>query len=449
MRDAAREPPDGVELLRVPELLLELLAVADVEHEALEEEPLPVGAEDGHRLLVYPHHVRVGGDQPVLAREGLRQLVRAHHLPEHARAVVGMDQVREEPRLVPLLEWVAGQLLELRADVELVQAVAEGADVGADWQPLDERAVLRLGGAQALLGAGALDCDPGEVRGVANQVEVRLRGRARLGVEQGEGAEQLAEGRDDRRRPEPAPAEREGKLRHDRPAPVGRDVLDDHRLAAVERETAGAVLRPDGGACEHERCLGREAGGEAVPESVLLRVQQLHRGVHALVGLLDRARQLEQRRLERCAAGDQLEHAALSLVNRLPPSRLRDVEHVALQVHDAALRVVDGHRLVVHPDEAAVLGRDAVVLDEALAGLPDAARGGDHALPVVGVDELVCEPGPAPVLARPAEHRLEPRADVQRRDTVAGERADVRPQWRILDEGARGRADGVGRVAHG
>ena len=98
----------------------------------------------------------VARDHPVLAVEHVAGAVHLGELAEDVVAVVGMEHLAEEVRVGhPLLGRVAGELLDLRADVEGALGV-EALDVGDERELLDHALVpgARLG--QRLLGDAAV-----------------------------------------------------------------------------------------------------------------------------------------------------------------------------------------------------------------------------------------------------------------------------------------------------
>ena len=86
----------------------------------------------------------------VLHAERLAGLVRADHLGRDALAVVFVQHADEEARLEPLRHRVAEHALDLRAHVRRLQRQPDRVDVRRERELLDERAVLRLGLAEAL-----------------------------------------------------------------------------------------------------------------------------------------------------------------------------------------------------------------------------------------------------------------------------------------------------------
>ncbi len=155
---------EAVHLLALAQRLLGLLAGRHVDQVALEEERAVLVVPYGHRVIVDPDGAAVLADQPVLAGERLAGRVDARSLGEHPVAIVGVQDLREEARDVPVLGRVAEHWLDLRAHVRGLDRLAECVDVGREREPLDERAVLRLGLAEPLLGALPLG-DVAKVRG--------------------------------------------------------------------------------------------------------------------------------------------------------------------------------------------------------------------------------------------------------------------------------------------
>ena len=133
-----------------------LVPVADVEEEALQEQRVILLVAHGDRLVVHPDGASVGGDQAVLHPEVLTGRVRPLDLRDHAIVVVGMQALGEEAGLEPLGDRVAEHRLDPRADVLRRQRDLDRVDVRRERDLLDERAVLRLGRAQALVAIAAL-----------------------------------------------------------------------------------------------------------------------------------------------------------------------------------------------------------------------------------------------------------------------------------------------------
>ena len=148
-------------LLGLTQLFLGLLALGDVEDEALPVRRGAVLAADQHRLFVHPHDPAVGGDQAVVVREGLAGLLaRRLHRLDHL-AVVRMRDLTPEPDVaVPAVDGVAQDALDQRAHERRglghVRTGHDGLEVGHGRQAFDEIAVPLLGRALALLGELAL-----------------------------------------------------------------------------------------------------------------------------------------------------------------------------------------------------------------------------------------------------------------------------------------------------
>ena len=148
---------------------------------------LLVAHED--RLVEHPDDVAVRRDVAVLGAEGLTRLAQALRIGQHPREVVRMDGVVQEARVLdPLPGRVAEQRLDLRAHVDVSHRSVRRADVGHEWEVLDERAVAELRLPQGGLGApallelllrggvqpGALERERGEVGEAGEQRDLRL-----------------------------------------------------------------------------------------------------------------------------------------------------------------------------------------------------------------------------------------------------------------------------------
>ena len=131
-------------------VLVGRLPIGDVEERALDAQR--PAASVGHDRCLVPHPDRsaVAGDEPVLERAGRRALASGREPLDHAVAVVGMDEPREEPGVgEPLLGRVPEQAVDLRADERRRPVRVRGADVRDDGQVRRERAVLRFDLAEA------------------------------------------------------------------------------------------------------------------------------------------------------------------------------------------------------------------------------------------------------------------------------------------------------------
>ncbi len=184
MRDAAREPPDRVELLRLPELCLERPHLGDVEPDAL---VVIVGAAG---LVAHPRHAPVLAHDPVLDPDvGALPLRAAPSSASTRSRSSGCSRPPQRPgscrhsaTVYPVTASICG----------LTNSIAPRASgrrgVGHHRELLDQRAVAPLGQAQRrrpLLHPGLERGRQGPERadrvGVAAQRE--LGGRERLGEE--------------------------------------------------------------------------------------------------------------------------------------------------------------------------------------------------------------------------------------------------------------------------
>ena len=98
--DGERERLDErpVPVLGPSQRLLRLLALGDLDREALAHVQAAVERLDRHRLVLDPHDAPVGGDHPVLVPERLATVVRCLPLAEDALAVVLVQRALEETR---------------------------------------------------------------------------------------------------------------------------------------------------------------------------------------------------------------------------------------------------------------------------------------------------------------------------------------------------------------
>ena len=146
MRDAAREAPEGLELLRLPELLLELPLLGDVEQVPLKPR-LPAGScavEHGH--VIDPDHPPEVGHHPVGAAKRLSTRIDTPPAPL-AQNAAAVERVQAGSPEVLLCERLLGRQLEqpldLRADVLDVR-VRHPCRIAGERQFLEEVAVALL-----------------------------------------------------------------------------------------------------------------------------------------------------------------------------------------------------------------------------------------------------------------------------------------------------------------
>ncbi len=146
VRDAAREAPEGLELLRLPELLFELPLLADVEQVPLEPR-LPAGScavEHGH--VIDPDHPPEVGHHAVGAAKRLSTRIGAPPAPL-AQNAAAVERVQAGSPEVLLCDGLLGRQLEqpldLRADV-LDARVRHPCRIAGERQFLEEVAVALL-----------------------------------------------------------------------------------------------------------------------------------------------------------------------------------------------------------------------------------------------------------------------------------------------------------------
>src|SRR5215204_1539897 len=132
-------------------LVFGALSLTDVSQEGLRIERLAARIARGRRLLTHPDDAAVARDQAVFGSHG-RSVIRVLELFHHDRAVLGMQQLREEVGLIgPLGRGVARQLVDQRADVERGAAVAGLREPSHQRQAVDERAEARFRQVELLL----------------------------------------------------------------------------------------------------------------------------------------------------------------------------------------------------------------------------------------------------------------------------------------------------------
>ena len=195
--DAVGQPGERIVERLVPELVLEVFPVADVDEDALHHGGPAVRVARDHRLVVDdPHDPPVAGEQPVLPpalRLGALGVLRFGH--DHPVAIGRMHAVDPERGIGrPLLGCVAEQLVDLGAD-EVPPAVLPGlGDVDDARHPLDDRSVLRLGNGELVAelpltadDALAIGQEDGLARDRAHQHESQREagGHAHPAVDQG------------------------------------------------------------------------------------------------------------------------------------------------------------------------------------------------------------------------------------------------------------------------
>ncbi len=349
-----REPDRLQDQVATRERLLRVLAGRDVEQDPLPHHRFAVCIAEQLRLVAHPHDATVATDEPVLGREGLAGLVGPLRELEDAVAVLRMQVVHPELR-VPQAgsRWEPEQPLVLRADVQGGAHVVDRVLVHDDGQLLDQGPVVRLRLLEAFLGQLAL----GDVE--HHPLEQRV-------------AVVVASDRD-RLVPDPHLATLA------RPHPV---FGAEGRLAVLARrplrEDALQVIGVDQGRPE----LGiPELVGRVAEQLLHLRADvgrgRLAAAVRRVPGVGDRRDAFDQRPVARLRLGEVL-FGVLAF---------GDVVLDTLRQRRAALAVAfDRDRLLVHPDDGAVLA-DVAVLDHLRFARPvGELRLGQHAVAVLVVD---------------------------------------------------------------
>ena len=161
--DAARQQPERLEALRLAELLLECLALADVDDEALLGDRLARCVSHHRHVVEHPDDAAVRADHPVLAAHDVLREAACVQLCVDL-PVVGMDERRREVRLgEPPLDRVAEEILRLPALEEgRCVEVLEAAHVGDERRLVDEPAMTLLGFAHPRLGLAPRLLEPDE-----------------------------------------------------------------------------------------------------------------------------------------------------------------------------------------------------------------------------------------------------------------------------------------------
>ena len=140
-----RKAGERVEERLLPQLLLRLALGGDVEQVALEVERGPGVVEDDDALVADPDDAAVAGREPVLEAQRLMSAMRARVGGEDALPVVRVQRADEQVAVVlPLLDRVAQQRLDLRAREDVRARLVEGVDVDDERELLNERSVAPL-----------------------------------------------------------------------------------------------------------------------------------------------------------------------------------------------------------------------------------------------------------------------------------------------------------------
>ena len=126
-----RKAGERVEERLLPQLLLRLALGGDV--------------EDDDALVADPDDAAVAGREPVLEAQRLMSAMRARVGGEDALPVVRVQRADEQVAVVlPLLDRVAQQRLDLRAREDVRARLVEGVDVDDERELLNERSVAPL-----------------------------------------------------------------------------------------------------------------------------------------------------------------------------------------------------------------------------------------------------------------------------------------------------------------
>jgi hypothetical protein len=99
------------------------------------------------------------------------------------------------------------------------------------------------------------------------------------------------------------------------PIRVGRNVRNDDALSSIGGRAAGALLRPDRGAVERARVLGRQV--RRGPVAKMRPLQEQDRAQHSRRLAFNQANDRVERRGQRSAHCDLLQHLSLSEVKRV------------------------------------------------------------------------------------------------------------------------------------
>ncbi len=218
----------------------------------------------------------------------------------------------------------AGDLRKRRA-VQLARPVAEHAGEGRvhshdpSLQIRDHHAVGSAleHGAQDLVIVLGLDGDARHLRRHLDQLQVLRRGQPGLAVVHGKRAEDRVEIREDRRRPYGAQAVAHGEVPAVLPSRVGGGISRVHGLAQIGRGPARAHVGRDAQVrLDAQPVILGDIGRGHEAQPLLPGIGKQHCAAHVAGLLLDEAHQRLQHLLERRAARDALEHAALALEKR-------------------------------------------------------------------------------------------------------------------------------------
>ena len=151
VRDAAGELADGVHLLRLEQLVLELAPFADVEQRPGKFDRRAVAGADQHRLVVKMDVMALGAAPAIMQRPtaGLRSL---GQLGQHPRAVFGVEPVLPEIVALDIGQIVAGDPAQIAADERRpARRPLDRLEVEDDRQRFDDRGLALFGEAQLAL----------------------------------------------------------------------------------------------------------------------------------------------------------------------------------------------------------------------------------------------------------------------------------------------------------
>src|SRR5665213_4539619 len=104
MRDASRQPPDRIHLLRMPKLLFQLLAFGDVASDTLDRDHLATGVPNECAALFYPNDVAVLVDPLHRDRAALAGITPQQAFEEVM--VVGMEYFEDYVRIGVVLSLI-------------------------------------------------------------------------------------------------------------------------------------------------------------------------------------------------------------------------------------------------------------------------------------------------------------------------------------------------------
>ena len=139
---AVREAGERVVEGELPQLVLRLALLRDVEEIALQVERLAVVVEHDHALVAEMHDLAFARDEPVFDAQRLVRLVRVRVGCEHTLTVVRVEQPREEVGVGrPFLDAVAEHRLDLAAGEDVRADRVQLVEVDDERKLLDQRAI--------------------------------------------------------------------------------------------------------------------------------------------------------------------------------------------------------------------------------------------------------------------------------------------------------------------